>query len=46
MVKSLSGNLYVAACIDDAYHKTTLYFQLKKSQTIDSYIHDEALIET
>ena len=33
------------ACIDDATHKTMLYFQEKKSQTIDSYKHNEALIE-
>ena len=45
-VKSLSGSLYVAACIDDTYRETTLYFQVKKSQTIDSYKHDEVLIET
>ena len=44
-VKSLSGNLYVAARIDDASRETTLYFQAKKSQTIDSYKCDEALIE-
>ena len=45
-VRSLSGNLYVAACIDDAYCKSMLYFQVKKSQTIDSYKHDEVLIKT
>ena len=45
MVKSLSGNLYMATHIDDAYRKTSLYFQVKKSQTIDSYKHDEVLIE-
>ena len=45
-VKILSGNLYVAAYIDDAYHETTLYFQAKKSQTINSYKHDKVLIET
>ena len=45
-VRSLSGNSYVAARIDDATRKTVLYFQVKKSQTIDSYKHDEALIET
>ena len=45
-VRSLSGNLYMAARIDDATCKTMLYFQAKKSQTIDSYKRDEALIET
>ena len=45
-VRSLSGNLYVAARVDDATRETMLYFQAKKSQTIDSYKHDEALIET
>ena len=35
----------MAACIDDATHETVLYFQAKKNQTIDSYKHDEALIE-
>ena len=44
-VQSLSGNSYVAARIDDATRKTMLYFQAKKSQTIDSYKHNEALIE-
>ena len=46
MVKSLSGDLYMATHIDDAYRETTLYFQVKKSQTINSYKHNEALIET
>ena len=45
-VQSLSRNSYVVACIDNATHKTMLYFQVKKSQTINSYKHDEALIET
>ena len=45
VVKSLSGNLYVATCIDDASCKTALYFEMKKSQTINSYKCDEALIE-
>ena len=36
----------MAACIDDATHETVLYFQAKKSQTIDSYKRNEALIET
>ena len=45
-VQSLSGNLYVVAHIDNATYKTMLYFQVKKSQTINSYKHDEALIET
>ena len=45
-VRSLSGNLYMAAHIDNATHETVLYFQVKKSQTIKSYKRDEALIET
>ena len=45
-VQSLSGNSYMAACIDDATCKTVLYFQAKKSQTINSYKCDEALIKT
>ena len=36
----------MAARIDDATRETVLYFQAKKSQTIDSYKHNEALIET
>ena len=44
-VQSLSRNSYVAARIDNATHETVLYFQAKKSQTIDSYKRDEALIE-
>ena len=31
--------------IDDATRETVLYFQVKKSQTIDSYKCDEALIK-
>ena len=44
-VRSLSGNSYMAACIDDATCETMLYFQAKKSQTINSYKRNEALIE-
>ena len=44
-VKSLNGNHYVAAQIDDVTRQTKLYFQEKKSQTFDSYKKDEALIE-
>ena len=44
-VQSLSRNSYVAACIDNATCETVLYFQAKKSQTIKSYKHNEALIE-
>ena len=36
----------MAARIDDATRETVLYFQAKKSQTIDSYKRDEAIIET
>ena len=35
----------MAAHIDDATCETVLYFQAKKSQTIDSYKRNEALIE-
>ena len=45
-VKSLNGNLYIAARINDAIRETKLYFQTKKSQTVDSYKLDEAYIET
>ena len=45
-VRSLSGNLYCTACIDDHSHETSLYFQPNKSDTIKSYKWDEALIET
>jgi GAG-pre-integrase domain len=45
-VKSLSGNSYVAARIDDATRKSKLYFQQKKSQLFQSYKKDEAYIKT
>ena len=45
-VKSLNGNLYVAARIDDATREMKLYFQTKKSQTVNSYKLNEAYIET
>ena len=45
-MKSLNGNLYVAARIDDATRETKLYYQTKKSQTVDSYKLNEAYIET
>ena len=45
-VKSLNGNTYVAARIDEATRETRLYFQKQKSQTIKSYKVDEAYIET
>ena len=44
-MKSLNGNYYVAARIDDATRETKLYFQVKKSQTVDSYKLNEAFIE-
>ena len=44
-MKSLNRNLYVAARIDDATRETKLYFQTKKSQTIDSYKLNEAYIK-
>ena len=45
-MKSLNGNLYVATRIDDATREMKLYFQTKKSHTVDSYKLDEAYIET
>ena len=45
-VQSIGSNLYAAARIDDALHEVKLYFQKKKSQTFDSYLRDEAYIET
>ena len=45
-IKSLNGNLYIAARIDDVTRETKLYFQTKKSQMVDSYKLDEAYIET
>jgi hypothetical protein len=42
----LNGNQYLAACIDNATRQTKLYFQVKKSETFDSYKKDEAYIET
>ena len=44
-VKSLNGNLFVAARINDVTRETKLYFQTKKSQMVDSYKLDEAHIE-
>ena len=44
-VKSINGNHYVAARIDDATRQTKLYFQKKKSETYHSYLKDEAYIE-
>ena len=43
-MKSLNRNLYVAARINDATREMKLYFQTKKSQTVDSYKLDEAYI--
>ena len=45
-VKSLNGNTYIAACIDNATRETWLYFQKQKSQMIELYKVDEAYIET
>ena len=45
-VRSLRGNLYCTACIDDHSCEMSLYFQPNKSDTIKSYKQDEALIET
>ena len=44
-VKSLNGNQYVAAQINDATRQMKLYFQVKKSQTFDLYKKDKAYIE-
>ena len=45
-VRSLSGNLYCTAHIDDHSCEMSLYFQPNKSDTIKPYKQDEALIET
>jgi hypothetical protein len=45
-VKSINGHHYAAARIDDATCETKLYFQSKKSETINSYKRDEAYVET
>jgi hypothetical protein len=45
-VRSINGNYYLAARIDDATRETKLYFQEKKSQTFESYKKDEAYIQT
>jgi hypothetical protein len=45
-IRSLNGHYYAAARIDDATRETKLYFQVKKSETINSYKHDEAYIKT
>jgi hypothetical protein len=40
-VKSINGNHYVAAHINDATRLTKLYFQAKKSQTFKLYKKDK-----
>jgi hypothetical protein len=45
-VKSLNGNYYVTARIDDTTQENELNFQVKKSETYNSYKWDEACIET
>jgi len=45
-VKSLAGNSYMVAHINDATREMKLYFQDKKSQTFNLYKLDEAYIET
>ena len=45
-VKSLNGNHYVVAWIDNATRQTKLYFQAKKSQTSKLYKKDKAYTET
>jgi GAG-pre-integrase domain len=44
-VKSINGNHYVTARIDDSTKQTKLYFQVKKSQTIQSYKKNKAYIK-
>ena len=46
LVKSLNRHLYVTAHIDDVTYETMLYFQVKKSDTLQLYKQDKALIET
>ena len=36
-VRSINGNYYLGARINDTTHETKLYFQEKKSQTFKSY---------
>ena len=43
-IKSLDGYSYVAAQIDDMTCETKLYFQEKKSETVELYKQDEAYI--
>jgi hypothetical protein len=44
-VRSLQGNSYCTARIDDASSKEQVYFQQKKSQAMQSYLKDEAYLE-
>lgn len=45
-VRSLNGNQYLVARIDNATWEMKLYFLKKKSETFDSYKKDEAYVET
>ena len=44
-VRSLAGNYYCAARIDDASREEQLYFQVKKGAAKESYLKDEAYLE-
>jgi hypothetical protein len=44
-VRSLQGNSYCTARIDDASSEEQLYFQQKKSQAMQSYLKDEAYLK-
>ena len=44
-VRSLAGNSYCAARIDDASRESEVYFQKKKDETRKSYLKDEAYLE-
>ena len=45
-VRSLNGNQYLVARIDDASRETRLYFLKKKSETFEAYKKHEAYVET
>jgi hypothetical protein len=45
-VKSLGGKSYTAARKDDAMREVKVYFQVNKSETLETYKNDEAWIQT
>jgi hypothetical protein len=45
-VKSLGGKSYAAARKDDATREAKVYFQVRKSETLETYKKDEAWIKT